>query len=129
MLGSGSSSIDLNGTASGTTRTYARTPSCSNSLVNKLECSEFFYDVQIYGLQSGTQYFYQIVADTSGTTASPILSFRTSIAAGNPQPYNVSVLCDLGYTFAIPTRDLLVQLLPYTEFVVHGGDISYADNW
>ncbi|KAH8646176.1 Metallo-dependent phosphatase-like protein [Xylariales sp. PMI_506] len=124
----GTSSTDLSSTATGATLTYARTPPCSQAIVT--QCSEFFHNVQITGLEDGTTYYYQIAA-ANGTTASDVLSFTTAQAAGGTDSFTVAVLNDMGYTNAMGTYSELLAAVAAGEiaFAWHGGDISYADDW
>lgn len=93
------------------------------------ECSQFFHEVQIPGLESGTTYFYQIPA-ANGTTASGVLSFTTARAAGDSTEFTVAVLNDMGYTNAAGTYQQLLNAVDEgAAFAWHGGDISYADDW
>lgn len=106
---------------------YDRTPPCS--LVVVTQCSQFFHEVQILGLEPNTEYFYKIPA-ANGTTESDVLSFRTSRAAGDPTPFSIAVLNDMGYTNAAGTYEQLSKAVDDdVVFAWHGGDISYADDW
>ncbi|TVY90126.1 Acid phosphatase [Lachnellula willkommii] len=123
----GNSSTDLSNKASGISHTYDRTPSCSEVVVT--QCSQFFHEVQIAGLQPDTTYSYMISA-SNGTTASDILSFTTARAAGNPKEFTVAVLNDMGYTNAGGTHKQLMKAVDEgVAFAWHGGDLSYADDW
>jgi acid phosphatase len=124
----GTSASNLNQQAAGVTHTYDRTPPCS--LVVVTQCSQFFHEVQITGLQADTTYYYQIPS-ANGTTASDVLTFTTGRSAGNPTEFTVAVLNDMGYTNAQGTYQQLINAID-TEgvaFAWHGGDISYADDW
>jgi hypothetical protein len=124
----GSSPGNLNQYAVGVSHTYDRTPPCSEVAVT--QCSQFFHEVQITGLQLDTTYYYQIPA-ANGTTASGVLSFTTSRAAGSSTEFTVAVLNDMGYTNAQGTYQQLIKAVDAGEvaFAWHGGDISYADDW
>jgi hypothetical protein len=116
-------------TATGSSHTYDRTPPCS--LVSAVtQCSQFFHEVQITGLAPDTTYYYSIPA-ANGTTASDVLSFKTSRKAGTAGSFTVAVLNDMGYTNAQGTQQQLVKQVESgkTAFLWHGGDISYADDW
>ncbi|KAF3763852.1 hypothetical protein M406DRAFT_75085 [Cryphonectria parasitica EP155] len=114
--------------AKGTSSTYDRTPPCS--LVSVTQCSQYFHDVQIEDLKPGTTYYYQIAA-SNGTTASEVLTFKTAAAAGTNTPFTVAIVNDMGYTNAEGTYAQLLKnsLNGSINFVWHGGDISYADDW
>ena len=93
------------------------------------QCSQFFHEVQIAGLQPDATYYYKISA-SNGTTASDVLSFTTARAAGNPKEFTVAVLNDMGYTNAGGTHQQLMKAVDEgVAFAWHGGDISYADDW
>ncbi len=120
MWGSSNNITALINNATGSVRTYARTPTCVPGRSMAL-CNQWFYDIQIDNLQPSTTYYYYIPADSSGTTASPVLSFTTAIAKGAATPYNVSLVCDMGYTNAMGTYQVLLETLNSTQFVWHGG--------
>ncbi|KAI8632868.1 Metallo-dependent phosphatase-like protein [Xylariaceae sp. FL1651] len=119
----------LGKTAKGLSKTYARTPPCSEIAIIT-QCSEHFHNVELTGLRSGTTYYYRIAA-SNGTTASEVLSFKTSLAAGERGSFTVGVLNDMGYTNAKGTHKQLSSAAQSGKlaFAWHGGDISYADDW
>ncbi|RHZ58046.1 hypothetical protein CDV55_104604 [Aspergillus turcosus] len=118
----------LNQVAHGYTHTYDRTPSCSE-VKAVTQCSQFFHEVSLDNLESGTTYYYQIPA-ANGTTQSEVLSFKTAQRAGDRRPFSVAVLNDMGYTNAGGSLKQLVEAANEgTAFAWHGGDISYADDW
>ncbi|KAI1288680.1 acid phosphatase [Xylaria venustula] len=121
--------VFLGKSATGTSKTYARTPSCSEVAVIT-QCSEFFHNVELTGLRAGTEYFYRIEA-SNGTTASKILRFKTALPAGARDSFTVGVLNDMGYTNAKGTHKQLSVAAQSGKlaFAWHGGDISYADDW
>jgi hypothetical protein len=84
--------------------------------------------VAIEDLKADTTYYYQILA-SNGTTASDVLSFTTSRAAGDSKSFTVAVLNDMGYTNAAGTYKQLLAAADSFAFAWHGGDISYADDW
>jgi phosphodiesterase/alkaline phosphatase D-like protein len=94
------------------------------------QCSQFFHDVLITGLDSGTTYYYMILS-ANGTTESDVLSFKTALAPGEKKPFTMAVLNDMGYTNAQGTFKHLSDAVDSGEvsFAWHGGDISYADDW
>ncbi len=92
------------------------------------QCSQFFHEVQIADLDAGKTYYYQIEA-SNGTTASDVLSFTTSRAAGKAGSFSVGVLNDMGYTNAWGTFSHLMAASDDLAFAWHGGDLSYADDW
>lgn len=120
---------NLDHTSIGTSRTYERTPPCSLRPVT--QCSEFFHEVQLTGLEPDKTYYYKIPS-ANGTTESQTLKFKTARAAGNNGRFTAAVLNDMGYKNAKSTHKYLSQSLSGDDpisFAWHGGDISYADNW
>lgn len=155
----GTSPSSLINNATGTSRSYQRTPPCSQLPVTL--CSEYFHDVQITGLPANTMIYYQLPA-ISGTTASQVLSVKTAMAPGTSQPFNISIVADMGrlhhetreqarrssesahtcvltftcschvlsgYTNAQGTVQQMYDRINETAFILHGGDLSYADDW
>ncbi|KAK5230477.1 hypothetical protein LTR47_007619 [Exophiala xenobiotica] len=123
----GTSAGKLSNKTQGYTHTYDRTPPCS--LVAVTQCSQFFHEVQIKGLEAGTTYYYQIPA-ANGTTTSHVMNFTTALAAGDHTSFSMAVLVDMGYTNAAGTFKHLTQAVDEgVAFAWHGGDLSYADDW
>ncbi|KAE9392722.1 acid phosphatase AphA [Gymnopus androsaceus JB14] len=117
----GSSRTSLKHVATGSSRTYDRTPSCSLAAVT--QCSQFFHDVQIKNLASNTVYYYQIEA-ANGTTTSEVMTVH------HCSEFTIGILNDMGYTNAKGTHEQLINAITDgTSFLWHGGDISYADDW
>jgi phosphodiesterase/alkaline phosphatase D-like protein len=75
------------------------------------QCSQFFHEVEIDGLRSSTQYYYQIQS-ANGTTASDVLSFTTAHAAGDSKEFTVAIINDMGYANAAGTHNQLKQVRP-----------------
>ncbi len=94
------------------------------------QCSQFFHEVHISGLESGTTYYYQIPA-ANGTTKSHVLNFTTALAPGDTKPFTIAVIGDMGYTNAAGTFKYLTKAVDDDgiAFTWHGGDLSYADDW
>lgn len=93
------------------------------------QCSQFFHDVTIPNLKAGTTYYYTISA-ANGTTESDVLSFTTARAAGDRSSFSVAILNDMGYTNAGGTyKQLNKAVADGVSHLLHGGDISYADDW
>lgn len=90
--------------------------------------SQYHY-VQIYGLQHSTVYYYQIQADSSGGSASDIYSIKTSHAAGDTTEHTMAMIGDFGLYNGEATHSALINNLAEYEYVVHIGDISYADDF
>lgn len=123
----GTAKHNLRYTAEGKTKTYDRTPPCSE--VALTQCNQYFHDVQIPNLKPGTKYYYQIPA-ANGTTASQVFSFETAREAGASGEFTIAVLNDMGYTNAQGTHKYLTKAVADgAQFAWHGGDISYADDW
>jgi acid phosphatase len=98
-------------------------------LVAVTQCSQFFHEVQIKGLEAGTTYYYQIPA-ANGTTTSHVMKFTTALAAGDHTSFSMAVLVDMGYTNAAGTFKHLTNAVDEgVAFAWHGGDLSYADDW
>ena len=104
------------------------------------------------GLTPATTYYYKIVSDNS-----TVESFLSPRAPGDPTPFNISVVVDLGvygangYTVSgskssnaknsqqpIPSVDpeldhttiaRLADTINQYEFIIHPGDFAYADDW
>jgi hypothetical protein len=100
--------------------------------------------VNITGLLPYTTYYY--LPQYSNTTTP--YSFTTARAAGDPTPYTVGVVVDMGTFGALglstvvgtgaanplqvneqTTIAALTEMLDSYEFMVHAGDIAYADYW
>lgn len=99
---------------------YDRTPPCSE--VSVTQCSQFFHEVQIPDLKAGTTYYYKIAA-ANGTTASDVLSFTTSRAAGDTEGFTAAIINDMGYTNAGGTYNEMIKAIDELAFAWHGGDI------
>ncbi|KAJ6088418.1 acid phosphatase AphA [Penicillium sp. IBT 16267x] len=117
----------LTNKAVGKSITYNRTPSCSEVKTVTM-CNEFFHNVEITGLKPSSTYYYKIPA-ANGTTESQVLSFTTAQEAGAAKDFTVAVIMDMGYTNAQGTYKALTKDLDQFDFILHGGDLSYADDW
>jgi hypothetical protein len=117
----GTSSTLLNGVSStiGTTSNYTT--------------ASFFHNVPLLNLSPSTKYYYRTVAATC-VNQSSIYSFTTPPAAGNSNPVTITFVADLGASSildlsgAAATIKALNQIASSTNFFVHNGDISYADD-
>ena len=93
------------------------------------QCSQYFHEVEIYNLEPGATYYYQIPGG-NGTAASEVLSFTAAPEPGDSQAFSIAVVNDMGYTNARGTHEQLLQTIEAgTAFIWHGGDLSYADDW
>lgn len=86
---------------------YDRTPPCSLAIVT--QCSQFFHEIEIGGLEPGYQYYYRIEA-ANGTTASDIQTFTTARAAGDTHEFTAVILADMGYANAAGTHHQLIKV-------------------
>lgn len=99
--------------------------------------------VNITGLAPYTTYYY-LPQDSNVTT---LYSFTTARAAGDETPFTVGIVVDMG-TFGYPglssdapeathplalneqtTIAALISMKDSYEFMVHAGDMAYADYW
>ncbi|AEO71895.1 uncharacterized protein THITE_2093391 [Thermothielavioides terrestris NRRL 8126] len=120
---------------------------CSTSSVTYPSSRTWSNAVTITGLKPATTYYYKIVS-----TNSTVDHFMSSRVAGDKTPFTISVVIDMGvygadgYTIennpakrdTIPSIDpslnhttigRLAQTVDDYEFVVHPGDLAYADDW
>ena len=100
--------------------------------------------VNITGLLPDTTYFY-LPQYSNATTP---YSFTTSRAAGDMTPYTVAVIVDMGTFGALGLSDVvgngaanplrvneqttiaaMTELESEYDFIIHPGDIAYADYW
>lgn len=123
----------------------ALTQSASSSIsVTYATSLTFSNHVNITGLQSFTTYYYQ----PQYSNATTPYSFTTARLAGDMTPYTAGVVVDMG-TFGVlglsttvgtgaanplqvneqTTIASMTELLGTYEFMVHAGDIAYADYW
>jgi hypothetical protein len=97
--------------------------------------TSFFHNVGLLNLASSTKYYYRTVATTLCVNQSNIYSFTTAPAAGNSNPVTITFVADLGASSildsggAAGTIKALNQIASSTNFFVHNGDISYADDY
>jgi acid phosphatase len=96
----------------------------------------WFHNVALLGLQPGTKYYYRILASPDHCVReSGIYSFKTAPVAGNPSPINITILSDLGNNnlinlgAATRTMKVLRAVAPVSDFYIHSGDITYADDY
>ncbi|QUC20484.1 uncharacterized protein UV8b_04725 [Ustilaginoidea virens] len=121
---------------------------CSPSSAQTYPTSRtWFNSVTLTNLTPGTKYCYQVVSSNS-TTA----TFRSPRLAGDQTPFTINAVIDLGvygedgYTIEMDhaKRDLIPSIPPSMEhttisrlaktiddydFVIHPGDLGYADDW
>ncbi|KAK3684061.1 Metallo-dependent phosphatase-like protein [Podospora appendiculata] len=131
----------------GTSASALSLQSCSTSSVTYPTSRTWANVVTLANLAPATTYYYKIVS-----TNSTVEHFFSPRVAGDKKPFNMSVVIDLGvygangYTIAsnkakrdtIPfiqpslnhtTIGRLASTVDSYEFVVHPGDIGYADDW
>ena len=100
--------------------------------------------MNITGLSPYTTYYY-LPQYSNATTP---YTFTTARSAGDPTPYTVGVVVDMGTFGALGLSDVtgtggsnplgvneqttiaaLAEMIDDYEFMVHAGDIAYADYW
>ena len=85
------------------------------------------------GLTPGTQYFYHIIPANPNASLipspTPISTFKTPPAMGNPNQMTFDVVGDLGQTpDSQSTLDhMSADWFNHSQFIIHAGDMSYAD--
>lgn len=90
--------------------------------------TSYFHDVILSDLASMTQYFYQVVADPN-SSESAILNFTSGRTAGDATPFKMMLVGDMGLKNSANTMaSLRIEQNNY-DFVMHIGDISYADDY
>ncbi|CAD6898245.1 unnamed protein product [Tilletia caries] len=119
---------------------------CSTDSVTYPTSRTWAQTVVLPGLQPATSYYYKIQS-----TNSSIVPFKSPRQAGDKTPFTFSTVVDLGvygkdgFTISGPSqRDMiptidpalnhstigrLAQIAPSYDFVVHPGDLAYADDW
>lgn len=112
----------------------------SSSSTTYLTSTTWNNHVQITGLESGTTYYYQVEND------SEVYSFSTAKSPGTNEEFSFAVVIDLGTMGDLGLSDhgpednilavgeqntmqSLQDLIDEYEFVLHPGDIAYADYW
>ena len=100
--------------------------------------------MNITGLLPYTTYYYL----PQYSNASTPYTFTTARLAGDPTPYTVGVVVDMGTFGALGLSDVvgsgttnplrvneqttiaaLTEMIDNYEFMIHAGDIAYADYW
>lgn len=120
---------------------------CANNGITYPSSRTWFNSVTITGLSPGTKYCYKVVS-TNSTTA----TFTSPRLAGDKTPFSINAIIDLGvygedgYTiegdaskrdeipFISPslnhtTIKRLADTIDDYEFIIHPGDLAYADDW
>jgi acid phosphatase type 7 len=120
---------------------------CSTSSVTYKTSRTWANSVRIDGLKPATKYYYKIVSTNSTSDF-----FQTGRQAGDKTPFTMVTLADLGvvgpdgYTLNgdASKRDTIPQVDPSLEhttisqlaksvadyeFIIHPGDLAYADDW
>jgi acid phosphatase len=117
-----------------TSSTLLTSTNSSIGTTSNYNTSSFFHNVPLFNLSPSTKYYYRTLATTLCTNQSSIYSFTTAPAAGNSNPVNIVFVADLGVkslldsSGASSTIKALNQVAANTNFFVHNGDISYADD-
>jgi len=84
-------------------------------------------------LQPNTKYYYSIVTHPAfypflqGSVKS--LNFTTALEAGSAEPYDVTLLGDMGTENAGDTYNSILKLINQSRLFLHIGDLSYADDF
>ena len=90
-------------------------------MLDPTQCSQFFHDVPITGLEAETIYYYMIPGG-NGTTPSEVNSFTTGRAAGVKGEFSLVVTADMGFTNAEGTHQQLIREIESgVAFAWHGG--------
>ena len=127
----------------GTSPTVLNSRACSSSSVTYPTSRTWSNAVTLTNLTSATTYYYQIVS-----TNSSVEHFFSPRTAGDKTPFTVDVVVDLGVYgadgFTTSKRDTIPHIDPSLnhttigalantvndyEFVLHPGDLAYADDW
>ncbi|UKZ72479.1 hypothetical protein TrVFT333_000108 [Trichoderma virens FT-333] len=131
----------------GSSATSLTQQTCSQSSVTYQSSRTWSNVVTINNLSPATTYYYKIVS-----TNSSVDHFFSPRVAGDKTPFSINAIIDLGvvgpdgYTIqndqtkrdTIPTIDpslnhttiqRLAQTVDDYEFVIHPGDLAYADDW
>jgi len=107
----GTSKTTLDNTATGNSHTYG---------------TSYFHDVLLNNLSHKTLYYYQVIADT---VQGDVLNFTSAAQPGDTNPFSVLLVGDMGLTNSANTMTSLNSELSNTDFILHVGDISYADDY
>jgi acid phosphatase type 7 len=127
----------------GTSATVLNSRVCSSSSVTYPTSRTWSNAVSLTNLTSATTYYYQIVS-----TNSSVQQFFSPRTAGDKTPFTIDVVVDLGVYgadgFTTTKRDIIPSVVPSLnhttigaltntvndyEFVLHPGDLAYADDW
>ncbi|CAF0938170.1 unnamed protein product [Adineta steineri] len=106
-----------------------------NGTTDNYDKSSFFHNVALLNLSPSTTYYYRILAAPTCVRESGIQSFTTAPLAGNPSAVSITLVGDLGNDNLLNlggssrTMKGLRQVADKTDFFVHIGDISYADDY
>jgi phosphodiesterase/alkaline phosphatase D-like protein len=108
----GAASGQLDHTASGTAVSYG--------------AEGLHHTVVVKGLAARTKYYYQCGDAAGGFSATQSVS--TARAAGDATPFTVGIVGDMGTINGGPSTAGMIGRAAETEFTLHIGDISYADD-
>ncbi|CAI5737594.1 unnamed protein product [Peronospora destructor] len=91
--------------------------------------SLYNYHAVVAGLKPNTEYFYKVGSSTNTKAQSEVSSFKTARSSGDESPFVVAVYGDMGTDAnAVAANKYVNNLAEKVEFIIHLGDISYADN-
>jgi len=85
--------------------------------------TSYYYTVLLPHLQAHTQYYYQVDGDDT------VRQFTTAMKTGDDSPFSVMVVGDMGLVHSKNTINQMKKAIPSTDFVLHIGDLSYADDF
>ena len=90
--------------------------------------SSHLHNSAMSGLKESTMYQYRVGSARDGWSA--VFNFSTAPPAGTGYPVKFIAYGDMGIDHSQNTADLTAQMLRSGEasFIVHAGDISYADD-
>ena len=90
--------------------------------------SGFQHHVNVTGLAAASKYYYRAGSEQYGW--SPQYHFRTAPADGTPHNTTFVLYGDMGVDYSSTSIELIGKLAADDDidFVVHNGDIAYADN-
>ncbi|KAG5367942.1 Acid phosphatase [Yarrowia sp. C11] len=77
------------------------------------------HHVRLQGLESDHVYYYRV----GGAPESEIYHFKTAQKAGNPKEFTFAAAIDWN------TMDSLLENIDNFDFLLHPGDLAYADYW
>jgi len=83
--------------------------------------------VHLQNLNYSTKYYYSCGDSTAGF--GPVYNFTTAPPPGTRDPFSVAIIGDLGWFDGTDTASALVARLSEVNWLLHVGDLGYADDW